>query len=172
MALRSKVAGTPRPPTAGAPRTRHRRMGVVGVLALVALVVAGLAPAYGSTYSLARASATSAHVTYLAGGHVASDRHYKPTALTLSGDSTLFIRHARWHVWNNRTASGSVSSGWNYCDPNCAAGPVKWFLARVTLSKPKYVCGHHFFTAVTFHFTRGRPKGIPQDDVFDATPAC
>ena len=115
-------------------------------------------------------AATPRHV-YLAEGHSAADRHYKPKTLTLSGDSTLFIKHGRWHHWNSKTASGSARTGWNYCTPDCARGRVHWFLAKVTLSKPKLVCGHEFFTVVRFHFTQGRPKGIPQDDTYDATPA-
>jgi hypothetical protein len=146
-----------------------RRVGgralIVAVLACLAISGAGFAPAYAS-------ASTARFVTYLAGGHVASDGHYKPKSLTLSGDSTLFLNRARWHVWSNKRASGSAQTGWNDCKPDCAQGKIHWFLAKVSLSKPLKICGKHFFTEVTFHFTHGRPSGIPQNYRWDATPAC
>jgi hypothetical protein len=142
------------------------RGAIVGAVVTCLVVVAGaITPAYAS-------SSGHGHLTYLAGGHVASDRHYKPKGLTLSGDSTLFLKNDKWHVWNNTQAVGSSRTGWNDCSPNCAMGTIHWYVAKVTLSKPKYVCGRHFFTLVTFHFTTKRPEGIGQNHTFDATPAC
>jgi hypothetical protein len=130
---------------------------------LTCLAVTGVGPAYASSHG---------HLTYLASGGVASDRHYKPKTIVLSGDSTLFLKNATWHVWNNTTASASARSGWNDCDPNCAKGTIHWYLTKVTLSKPMLICGRHFFTRVTFHFTHGRPTGVAQDYRWNATPAC
>lgn len=142
---------------------RVRRTALIALSAGLAFSALAISPAEASV---------SKHVTYLAGGHVASDAHYKPVALTLSGDSTLFIKDARWHGWGNAHASGSAQTGWNDCTPNCAQGTVSWYLAKLTLSKPKLVCGKHFFTRVTFHFTHKRPSGIKQNYQWDATPVC
>jgi hypothetical protein len=151
------------------PMSRLNRRGLLtfagAVVAVGALTGATVGPAYA-------ARNRPSYVTYLAEGHVASNHHYKPARIILSGDSTLFLRHANWHGWSTLSATGSAQSGWNYCQPDCAAGPVKWFLAKVSLSKPRFVCGHHFFTRARFHFTHGRPKGIPQDFVYNTTPTC
>lgn len=93
----------------------------------------------------------------------ASTHSYKPHRLLLSGDGTLFVRHAHWRVWNHRRAVGTGVAFVDDCVPNCAAGTLHRHHVTIRLTRPRHLCGARFFTRFrlsgqfSFHTTA---KGI------------
>jgi len=138
-------------------------LALIGAI-VTAVILSGGAPA--------GAVAATRSPTYLAGGRVSSGAVVRPAHLVLSGDSTLWLTRAHWRFWRHRRAIGQTRSHWASCDPNCASGKIVVRPARVTLSRPRHRCGQWFFTRVTFHFTAGRPQGVPQNYRWNAAPTC
>jgi hypothetical protein len=145
------------------PRVAPRSIPAV-VLALVVVLVA-------VTTGAAAAAATPRH-TYLAGGRASSAAVIRPHHVVLSGDSTLWLTHARWASWRSALARGRASTHWDDCKPNCATGKIVVKPAKITLFRARHVCGRWFFTRVRFHFTHGTPLAIPQNYVWNSRPVC
>ncbi len=58
----------------------------------------------------------------------------EPTIIYFSGDATNDVSGLTWSYWNNQSAEGHGSWGYDNCAPNCAQGSVTRYPTTVTLS--------------------------------------
>jgi hypothetical protein len=124
--------------------------------ALVALVAAGATTA---AVALPAAASTATRV------RVVSDcvkPHYRPSSIIVTcGDAGIILAKLHWSSWGTTSARATGRAEVKTCDPNCAAGGVKGYRVSVRLSKPEACgAGDRRFTAISYTFTAGRPKGL------------
>jgi hypothetical protein len=82
----------------------------------------------------------------------------RPTSFTIAcGDGNAYLTKLTWSAWGATSAEASAVYTVNNCDPYCAAGKFISSKAEVTLSKPKTVKGHRYFTNLRVGYVSG-PK--------------
>ena len=60
----------------------------------------------------------------------------EPTLMQFSGDAGNIVTDIDWSSWNDISAVGEGTWGYDDCIPDCAQGAVKDYPARITLSNP------------------------------------
>ncbi|HTU87044.1 MAG TPA: hypothetical protein VMF57_15815 [Solirubrobacteraceae bacterium] len=89
---------------------------------------------------------------------------FKPKRIVLAcGDGATWLGKLKWTNWGGSSASGSGNYSVIDCTPDCAAGHVKSYPVKVTLSKPKTCSGqtNPAFKQARFTYPGTRPKGAP-----------
>ncbi len=109
---------------------------------------------------------------YLAAGGNMAEPTYRPSTIWLSNDSTFSLSKLHWSSWTTRSAIGTGVVMVHLCQQTCAGGPFRHYIARITLSDPRYDCSFLFFEHVRFHWLASQPKGMPQNYLWKAIPSC
>jgi hypothetical protein len=94
---------------------------------------------------------------------------FKPKRIVLAcGDGATWLGKLKWSSWSESSASGAGNYSAIDCTPDCAAGHVKSYPVKVTLSKVKTCPSqtHLAFKQATFTYTHTRPKGAPAKVTF------
>lgn len=60
----------------------------------------------------------------------------KPSIIYFSGDSGNIVTSILWSSWDDQSAVGHGTWGYNNCQPSCATGTVVQYQATVTLTNP------------------------------------
>ncbi len=60
----------------------------------------------------------------------------EPTLMQFSGDAGNIVTNLAWSSWNNQSAVGEGTWGYDNCTPDCAQGVVKDYPATITLTNP------------------------------------
>lgn len=68
-----------------------------------------------------------------------------PSTLLLTEDGSVALVHLRWHGWGTGVAQASGVWSASNCTPSCATGKLTKSPARLTLSSPGMVNGHHVY---------------------------
>ena len=169
---------------------KHRKAAAAGV----AVAVAALAAA-GTATGLELADGASAATTAPAAVTAATARtpHYvvldcagKPAVRPASyivtcADDGTGLEHLHWSGWTSRQASGSGFFYQNNCTPDCAAGTVIRYPAKVAFTGTAPVAGHSAdrrYTSLKVVFTGKRPpvytgsgrSSYPRVQTFAAVP--
>ena len=97
----------------------------------------------------------------------------KPKRITLAcGDAGIWLSKLKWSNWTGSTASGAGTYNQNTCTPDCAAGKIKSYPVKLTLSKPK-ACPDQAspgFKHAAFTWTGTRPSHAPATYTFSCPP--
>jgi hypothetical protein len=138
------------------------------------LLVGGLSAALllPITASAASPAAVAAgqQKTYFAQGGDSRSASYKPHNLLISPNGVWTIRKAKWSAWTSTTAKGRGTFRAETCNPDCASGPATTNAVRITLSKPKAVCGKQFFTMLAVYYTGKHVAASKRHGKFDVEP--
>jgi hypothetical protein len=119
----------------------------------------------------ASASASDRHIYLAANGANPRSATVAPRAAAISLDSQLFLDGMTWTHWNTR-AIGTGTATINLCTPDCAAGKSVRTPVAVTLSAPRSMCGHEFFTSMLITLTGRIPAGLGRSSTVPITPFC
>jgi hypothetical protein len=85
---------------------------------------------------------------------------YKPKTITVfCADDGVFIKKIKYSAYTAKIARGKGTAVVNLCVPNCAAGKLKNYAVRLTLSKVSQ-CGDSFqFHDLSMTYVGAKPKG-------------
>jgi hypothetical protein len=149
---------------------KHRNAAVVGV-AVAVLAAAGTATGLALTAGASAASAAGA-VPAAVTAAAAKTPHYvvldcagkpavRPAAYTVTcADDGTGLEHLHWAGWTAHQASGAGFFYQNDCTPDCAAGTVIQYPAKVAFTGSDPVTGHSAerrYTRLKVVFTGRRP---------------
>lgn len=98
---------------------------------------------------------------------------FKPKRIVLAcGDAGTWLGKLKWSSWSGSSAKGAGRYNANTCTPDCAAGHIKSYPVKVTLSKPKTCPGqtHLAFKRAALNYTGTRPTGAPAKLTFRCPP--
>jgi hypothetical protein len=87
---------------------------------------------------------------------------FKPKRIVLAcGDAGVWLGKLKWSSWTGSTASATGTYNENTCVPDCAAGKIKSYPVKVTLSHPKTcsIQANPAFRRAALTYTGKRPKG-------------
>jgi hypothetical protein len=98
-----------------------------------------------------------------------NQEQFKPKRITIAcGDAGIYLGKLKWSNWGSSSASATGTYNQNTCTPDCAAGHIKSYPVKVTLSKPK-VCSiqaNPAFRQAALTYTGARPKSAPAKVTF------
>jgi hypothetical protein len=103
-----------------------------------------------------------------------NQEQFKPKKVVLAcGDGATWLGALKWSSWGSSTAAGTGRYNAINCRPSCAAGHVKSYPVKVTLSKPKTCPGqtHLAFKQATLTYTGTPPTGAPAKLTFRCPPS-
>jgi hypothetical protein len=103
-----------------------------------------------------------------------NSEQFKPKRIVLAcGDGGTWLGKLKWSSWGASSASGAGNYSAINCTPDCAAGHVKSYPVKVTLSKAKTCPGqtHPAFKQAAFTYTVARPQGAPAKLTFRCPPS-
>src|SRR5579863_9654295 len=67
-----------------------------------------------------------------------NNEQFKPKRIVLAcGDAGTWLAKLKWSSWSGRSAAGAGTYNANNCTPDCAAGKIKSYPVKVTLSQVK-----------------------------------
>jgi hypothetical protein len=102
-----------------------------------------------------------------------NQEQFKPRKIVLAcGDGGSWLGKLKWSSWSRSTAAASGTYNAIDCTPTCAAGHVKTYPVRVTLSKPKPCPGQaqRAFKRAALSYTGTRPPHAPASLSFLCPP--
>ena len=159
------------------------RLVILAVLAVAAATGASACASSGgpttvapsrSTQPSTPAPATTPPKVYLAAnGWSAASPVYEPKSVAVSADSSFYLESMRW-TWSSTQAIGTGTGTVNTCQPDCVDGKHISAPIKVTLTRPKQVCGHDFFTnmVITWVARNPDPTGPRTSTLASGAPLC
>ncbi|HUA49155.1 MAG TPA: hypothetical protein VMA77_28220 [Solirubrobacteraceae bacterium] len=93
-----------------------------------------------------------------------SSEQFKPKRIIIScADAGTWLGKLKWSSWTGSSATGAGTYNANTCTPDCAAGKIKSYPVKVSLSKAKTCPGqtHAAFKQAALTYAGTRPKGAP-----------
>jgi hypothetical protein len=102
-----------------------------------------------------------------------NQEQFKPKRIVLAcGDGATWLGKLKWSSWSGSTASAAGNYNAINCTPSCAAGHVKTYPVKVTLSRPRTCPGqtHLAFKQAALTYTGTRPRGAPAKLTFRGPP--
>jgi len=91
-----------------------------------------------------------------------NQEQFKPKRITIAcGDAGIYLGKLKWSNWGSSSASATGTYNQNTCTPDCAAGHIKSFPVKVTLSKPKAcsIQANPAFRQAALTYTGSHPQG-------------
>jgi hypothetical protein len=89
--------------------------------------------------------------------------HFKPKKIVIAcGDAGICLGKLKWSSWTGSSAKGTGVYRQNECTPDCAAGKIKSYPVKVTLSKVKTCPGqtHPAFKRATLTRADGKSTKV------------
>jgi hypothetical protein len=102
------------------------------------------------------ATPTTPKVYLAANGWSATTPVFEPKSVAVSADSSFYLESMTW-TWSSTQAVGTGTGSVNTCQPDCATGKHISAPIKVTLTKPRQVCGHTFFTDMVITWVARNP---------------
>jgi len=103
-----------------------------------------------------------------------NQEQFKPKKIVLAcGDGATWLGKLKWSSWSGSSASASGTYNAINCTPDCAAGHLKSYPVKVTLTKPKSCPGQvrRAFKQAALTYTGTRPKGAQAKLTFRCPPS-
>ncbi len=91
---------------------------------------------------------------------------YKPKTITIAcADANFAVQKIKYGSYNARVATGRGTAVVNTCEPNCAAGKMVSYPAKIKLSRVTQCGDSYQFRRVAVTFTGKVPKGMTRTEV-------
>jgi hypothetical protein len=102
-----------------------------------------------------------------------NNEQFKPKRIVLAcGDAGTWLAKLKWSSWSGTGATGAGTYNANTCTPDCAAGKIKSYPVKVTLSKVKTCPGqtNPAFKQAALTWTGAKPRSAPAKVSFRCPP--